>query len=419
MKRFCLFILMLWLYLTLGAVTLSECLSSLRQNSPLAANQARVEAQKADQDGILATAYYPSLSVIGDIGYNSEVTQISFGTALPIKPPIPDKDRESVGVEMRQLIWDSGLTSLQKKANSYQSQAKLLEVQASLHQSEMEASALYYQILSFNASLEILQIQQENLLTLQGQVEAAKEYGLRENTDVLYIRQDILNVEDKIAATINNRNSAVKKLAQLCNLELQDEDSFVLPNISIPPEPEFTRAELKKLEAIASANKVNSRLALRKNYPQIMAKATASFGKPGYDMFTTESHDYYSLGLSFSWKIWDFGQRNKESRIAIAEAEMATANQENLLISLQNEIDTVDSELQILNDNIRCGSQKVELLQEIVAALNSKHSAGTITTTELLIQTNNLHNARLEVEYSRIKLSSQMAKKALVLGVKL
>lgn len=94
---------------SLGGVTLQDCLAGLRSSNPLSANILVVDAQQKVKQQALQTAYYPTLFVNGEAGMNSEVTEMSIGSALPVKAPQPDKDREALGLELRQLIWDGGI----------------------------------------------------------------------------------------------------------------------------------------------------------------------------------------------------------------------------------------------------------------------------------------------------------------------
>jgi outer membrane protein TolC len=388
----------------IAALSLEECLTNLRQTTPLQENQARVLEQRDYQDKLLQAAYYPSLNLNAELGYNSEVTKMDLGSGLPISAPEPDKDRESLGLELRQLLWDSGTNSLMKEINTFQSQAKTFDVNAAIHLREMETVAVYYQVLSYTESLAIVKLQKDTLRSRLAQIEAAYRMGVREISDVQLVQHDILSIDDKIYTI---------------QMAKQDQDtSFTKPLMDVSADNNFTRAELSKLDALAELQRVSARLATRKNLPQIFARATAGYGKPGYDMFSTQWHDYYSVGLSFSWKIWDFGQRKQESSIARTEADIIEANKANLLISLQNEISALDAEMQELENSILNRQQKVELLMEIVKAYSNKYDSGIITTTELLTQSNNLLSAKLDLQSGQTKLSALEAKRLFVLGGK-
>ncbi|PKN73902.1 MAG: hypothetical protein CVU50_01585 [Candidatus Cloacimonetes bacterium HGW-Cloacimonetes-3] len=402
----------------IAALSLEECLTNLRQTTPLQENQARVLEQRDYQDKLLQAAYYPSLNLNAELGYNSEVTKMDLGSGLPISAPEPDKDRESLGLELRQLLWDSGTNSLMKEINTFQSQAKTFDVNAAIHLREMETVAVYYQVLSYTESLAIVKLQKDTLRSRLAQIEAAYRMGVREISDVQLVQHDILSIDDKIYTIQMAKQAALDKLGRLCNMSIDQDTSFTKPLMDVSADNNFTRAELSKLDALAELQRVSARLATRKNLPQIFARATAGYGKPGYDMFSTQWHDYYSVGLSFSWKIWDFGQRKQESSIARTEADIIEANKANLLISLQNEISALDAEMQELENSILNRQQKVELLMEIVKAYSNKYDSGIITTTELLTQSNNLLSAKLDLQSGQTKLSALEAKRLFVLGGK-
>ncbi|MCK9309463.1 MAG: TolC family protein [Candidatus Cloacimonetes bacterium] len=419
MKKILFSLLAIAMAFSLWSLSLQECLQNLRQTTPLKGNIANIEGQKKLKDKSLTAGYYPSLSVVGDLGYNSEVTSLNTGSAMPISLPEPDKDRESLGLELKQMVWDSGATQLMKQMNNLESQAKTWEVSAAMDSREMEAVSLYYSVISLTEALAITELQTGSLNSRLEQVKSAYQNGIREASDVQLVSYDLLSNSDRVNSLQKSKQAALDKLARLCGMELSSDVELSIPDLLLPETEEFNRAELRRLETLIALQQTNSRLAKRKNYPQVYARAMAGLGKPGYNMFSTDLHDYYSIGLSLSWKIWDFGQGLQESRIAMNEAAIMEANKANLLLSLQNELSGLDAELESVDNNIASSRQKVELLEKIVQAYEGKYSSGIITTTELLIQTNNLLSAKLELQSSVTKLSALQAKKLLLLGGKI
>ncbi|MDD4310083.1 MAG: TolC family protein, partial [Candidatus Cloacimonetes bacterium] len=275
MKRTASILLAFLIAFSLKGISLQECLISLRQNTPLIESVARVELQKGLRDKNLQAGYYPSLSVVGEMGYNSEITKIELGSGLPINPPIPDKDRESIGLEVKQLVWDSGITGLMKEMNNLESKAKALEIGAVINTREMEAVSLYYQVLTLNESLAITQLQKSSLLSRINLVESAYANGIRELSDVQLVKYDMLSLEDRINVLFEAKQAAVDKLSRVCYIELGNEVEFTLPVMTKPENEEFKRNELSRFDVLVELQRTNARLASRKNYPQVLARAQA------------------------------------------------------------------------------------------------------------------------------------------------
>lgn len=419
MKKYSILIITLLSLAWLNGVSLQECLLNLRRQTPLAENLILAEEQKLMTNKKLKANYLPMVFLTADAGWNSEVTQIDLGSGAPFSPPAPDKDRESVGLEVKQLVWNGGINSLMRETNDLETRARILETKSAIHEREIELVNLYYQILSLNESIAIAELQRANQNNRLKQVEASLQSGIREYTDVQLVRLDVLAINDKITVLNHAKEAAIKQLSRLCGLEVSAGAEFTMPVFDVVSSDEIARYELQRLETLASMHRLKSRLATRKNYPSIAARASISYGKPGFDLFSTEFHEYYSVGVNLSWKIWDFNQRNQEKRIALNEAKILESNKANLLITINNEILNVDSEIESTHSQIQNSLERVELLEGIVSVFENKYDAGMITTNELLIQTNNLLSAQMELQKSRIRLSAFQAKKILLMGGKI
>jgi outer membrane protein TolC len=377
------------------------------------------EKQKALLDRKLRFTYRPSLYLVGDAGYNSEVTAIDLGSNLPINPPVPDKDRESIGLEIRQLIWDGGITSVSRKMNKLEADSGVQEAMAAVHNREIEATNLYFKIINLTESISIFELHQANLNTRLEQVDALFRNGLRENSDVQLIRCDLLTLDNNLVGLVNEKKASIDQLAALCNFSLDETMDFTLPVLPESNNTVISRNEVIRLETLASLQKVNSTLATKKSYPTITARANYSYGKPGFDMFSTDYHDYYSAGINLSWKLWDFRQSTYDKRIALNKAKILETTKSDLLLTINNALKSIDSELESTRIHIRNAQVKVSLLEDIVKAYTDKYNSGVITTQELLIQSNNLMSARIELQQSNTRLTALQATRILTMGGKL
>lgn len=419
MRKHYLLIAVLLLSKGLAAVTLQDCLQGLRESSPITKNVMLAGEQQEYKDKGLQTVYYPSLSINAEAGINSEVTEMSLGSAVPLKVPKPDKDRESIGVELKQLIWDGGITKAQRQMSNLESKAKVLDYQASLVAAEMEVINLYYAIVSLSLSMSINTLQLDTQNSRLSTIETGVEGGIRESADLLLLQNDILGIKDRIDSFKQQKQAAITRLMNLCRIELAADTEFGIPELPIMEHVEINRPELEKLSTLAELQRANARLAKRKNLPQISARLSAAIGKPGFDMFSTEYHDYYAAGVMLSWRVWDFGQRNYESRIAGKEAEQLEKNRENMLTNIQNELINIDKDEEHLRRSLESSRERIRLLESVQRIYEEKYALGMITTTELLAQSNNLLGARLELENSQTKLSALMAKRLCILGEKI
>lgn len=404
---------------SLSAVTLQECLAGLRTSSPLSSNIQTAELQQGYKEKALQSAYYPGLYLNADAGLNSEVTRMVLDTTLPVKLPTPDKDREAIGLELRQLIWDNGMIKGQKKISALESKAKILDYQASLNAAELEVINQYYAVISLELSLAATRLHLQSQNSRLKTIEAGLADGVRERADLLLLQNELLTIEDKIDALARQKQAAVERLSNLCGLELLPDMDYTVPQLPEPASLEIHRPELEKLGTLAEMQRENSSLASKKNLPQISARLSGAYGKPGFDMFSTELHTYYSVGVMFSWKIWDWGQRNNESSVAKSEAEQLERTRQNLELNIRNELVALDNEALHLQQSLVNTNQRLRLLEQVQQIYEDKYTNGLVTTTELLIQSNSLLGARLELLVGQTKLSALVARKTYIMGDKI
>ncbi len=411
-------VFILWAISLIG-VSLQDCLSALRENSPISKNLQELELQAKMKDKALQKAYLPNLSLSAEAGANSEVTRMSLGSALPLKAPVPDKDREAVGLELRQLVWDAGITKGQRQLSSLEMQAKKLDYQSSLQAQEMELLNRYFEIIGLDLSQQTLALNLDSMNARERALQAGLESGVRERADLLLLQSDILKLEDRIEGLKRQREAAVQRINRLCGMELEADMEFMLPQIPSLNAEVLQRAELSKLDVLAKMQRENSSLAKRKNLPQVSARVSGAYGKPGYDMFSTQFHDYYSAGIVLSWKLWDWGQRSYESKVAESEAGQLERSKENMELNIRNELLSLNKETEQLVHSTGQIARRVALLEDVQRIYEEKYELGTLGTTELLLQNNSLLEAKLELQSTKTKLRALEAKKIYIMGDRL
>ena len=248
MKRFAIAITFIILFTTLKGITLQECLESLRNSVPISEQIILYEKQQKLTNKKLNANYLPSLYLVGNASWNSEVTQIDLGATAPFTAPAPDKDRESIGVQLQQTIWDGGTTHVSKQVNRLEADADQLGVMASVHQREIEATALYFRIISTSETIEVMNLQKSSLNSRLEQTESLVSNGLKEDSDIKLVNLDLMKLDNQIYKLEHQRLAAVEQLSQISGLHLTDDMSFDPVADFIQPGVEFVRKEIEKLE---------------------------------------------------------------------------------------------------------------------------------------------------------------------------
>ncbi|MFW6371064.1 MAG: TolC family protein, partial [Bacteroidota bacterium] len=196
MKR--LFVLMLFLFplrMLYGQeiIHLDSCYLLARENYPNLKQSGMYKEITALQKENIRLNYLPNVVLNGQATYQSDVTGIDI--ALPnVTIPRAPKDQYKAYAEIRQQIWDGGVTAASATVEDALLQNQLNELEVEIYKLNEQVAQAFFTVLIAKKQLEVLEarkrIMEERLKT----VESAVKHGTAEKASVSVVKAEILNL---------------------------------------------------------------------------------------------------------------------------------------------------------------------------------------------------------------------------------
>jgi len=417
--KFKFLIIFIFIGINLASLSLQECFNGIDKNFPTSGNEEIYQKILSENQSELNRNWLPQVFLTSMANYSSETTAIKLDLppTMNVTFPEADKDREAISLEAKQQIYDGGVTSIQKKLKEQETEMKIYKNRSSLHQIKTLAASLYLSIILLEKTDNILQIQSENLQITLKSMQARFVEGLVEKNDVQALEYETLNLYDKIAEIGFNRNTALTKLTKICGLQLAENVNLEIPQINEQPaQRTFLRNELLGLKAQSELLDTQIQLSKTALFPRLIARGSYSLGKPGYDMFSTDYHTYYSAALSFSWNIWDFGKSHKKRLTLAFQKKLLENAEDELVMNLENQSDEFSEKIEFLKEKLNRTKIKVELMESIEKSFAAKLQEGTVSTDDYLMQSNKLMKIKTEQEQDKLNLLNAKIQQILLRG---
>jgi len=381
-------------------LTLDSCRQKAHANYPLLKQYGLIE-KTADYNLSNANkAYLPQLNFAVKATYQSDVTEIPASlsqaisqlTGKPFSFPSLSKDQYQAVLEVNQLIWDGGLTSAQKKGIKASTEAEKQKLEVDLYALNDRINNLYFGIMLINEQLKQNNILQDELSVNNSKIEALKQNGVAQQSDVDAIKVEQINARQRETDLKTMRQSYLQMLSAFTGLEITENTKLEKPLLpETGTSAENNRPELFLFDA---QNKIldSQRDAIyAANKPKVGLFVQGGYGRPGLNMFTSEFSTFYIGGVRLSWNLSGFyTQKNNLNKIDVSkknvEVQKETFLFNNNLISKQQQNDINDIEK--LKLTLKNDGEIIELRSNIKKSAEAKVTNGTFTVTDLLREIN-------------------------------
>jgi len=384
--------------------SLSQCYQLALANHPLSAQNALFEKSSQIQQRIYDENNLPQFGLNGQATYQSAVTE------LPIKIPsvtIPEihKDQFKVTLDANQVIYGGGTVDNQKLVEKSSLEINKQGTEAELYHLRERINQIYFSILLTNYTIDVLQLNEEELNDRLHKVESGVRNGnvLPFNTAIL--KAEILKVEQKQIETNSQKASLLATLGVLTGTSFPAGSTFAEPSYTLEfspyrnnrPEYKLFSLQQEKVTALKS-------LTGTRNNPRVFAFADAGYGRPGLNMFKENADLFYMVGAKATWNFWNWHQTRQEIQLLDISKQVIEnqkkASDQNTKASIQQYIADISKAEELLKTD----KEIVSLRIEITAAASSQLQNGVITATEYLTEYNAEIQSRLLKNLHQIQL---------------
>ena len=369
-------------------LTIKTCQESARNNYPLVKQFGLIEKTAEYNISNANKAYLPQLNLTAKATYQSEVTK------LPITIPgmtIPEltKDQYQAAVELSQLLWDGGVVKAQKKSIQASTEAEKQKLEVDLYALNERVNQLFFGIMLLNEQLIQLQILQNELSVNYKRVEAYKQNGVANQSDLDAIQVEQINASQRETEIKSTKKSFTEMLSGFTGLKLDENTVFEKPIVpAFDFNSEIKRPELSMLSAQNNLLETQRNVIIAGNLPKIGAFVQAGYGKPGLNMLTNAFSPFYIGGIRLSWNLSGFyTQKTNLDKIELNKKSV-DIQKETFLFNNNLQNKQQQNEMEKLKSNIKNDDEIIRLRTNIKKSSEVKVENGTATVTDLLREIN-------------------------------
>lgn len=396
------------------AITLDECLMQSHTNYPLQSEYRNVAEQSALRLRMLNTRYYSQMDLAGQFSWQNEVTHVD-SPSPSLQMPMAPKDQYKAYVDVKQLIYDGGITHAAKTVERDQQRVQEKAVDVELYGIRQQVINAYYLVLTIDEQLKQLSYRMEVLDKRLVEINSGVENGAVLQSEADAFRVEILKLQQDQFALEEGRQAALDVLNELTGLNLKDGEALVLPVVDNDG-GELERPELSFFDAQRQQLVSTQQLAGRQRMPSLAGFGQIGYGNPGFNMLKDEFDTFYMVGLRLSWRLWDWRETNHKKAVYRLQSESINTREAAFEKNIRLAASEIDSRIRRLERIMASDDEIIALRQNITQSAQSRLNNGTYTAADYIADLNAESVARLARELHRVELSKARRERMNLMG---
>ncbi len=405
-------------------LTLEECVRMALDNYPLLKKYRLTEQSERLSLSDINKAWLPSISLYAQ------------ATAQNVVPAFPDalsgvldqmgsnveglsKIQWKAGVELSQTIWDGGVSKSKRNIERARTARSRAALDVELYAIRQKVEDLYFGILLTREQLAQNRLTLSLLASNRDKLSSMYSNGTAMRSDVEMVEAQILSTEQRQTEATCAIDSYTR-LLEIYIGEPVNAEELVKPSPEEPLDLMPDRPEQRMFDAGEALNEAQRESVGAALMPRFGLFAQGYYGYPGIDYFKSMmSRDpSFNLlaGIKVTWNIDPFyTRRNNESRIAVADGNIA-AERETFLLNNRLKSEADRAKIATMRKVVEDDGRIIELRANIRKAAESQLANGIIDTTALLAKITDEGQARLSAAYHEIQLLQNICNLKLTLN---
>lgn len=414
-------LMLLWLFIPVQSlmaqepVTLEQCQQWARENHPVL-RQSELYRQMLDlKNASNATAWLPQVTLNGQASYQSDVTHI--GLSIPnLQIPTVDKDQYKVYFDLRQTIWDGGLSKARQLINESENDGTQQQVEVELYQVKETVNRFFFTSFLIHENIEILSQKTATLTERRRMMESAVKNGMMLPSELDQLLADLLKTEQMILELKTNRETVLSALSIVTGKPAEQLQALELTDEPVSSDKTLKRPEMELFTRQKELMDVQAEILKKQRNPKVFGFGQAGYGKPGLNMLNNEFDTYYLIGLGFNWNVLDWKNTSRQRQVLKLQQEIVQTRQENFVRSIDVATDQQNKQIVQLSELIKTDEQLIQVRERITKTSASRLENGAITTADYIQDLNAETTARLTLETHKIQLKEARVKMANIKG---
>ncbi len=413
-KLFTGFLLLFSVFCWSQEYSLNELILKGETNYPLTKQHQLIEANTELRLKKLNAQYYPNFDLIGQASWQNDVPHIESDD-VPFELPMAPKDQYKAYVDLKQVIYDGGVTAASKKVETLKSEVEHQKVKVDIYGIrsgiinsffliqviEEQMKQIDYRLENINKKLNDMQIMADNGNALQSNVNSLK-------VEILKMKQSRYGLEEA-------QKAAVQILSEYCGEELSESASYN-SNINNQITEEITRPELNLFKAQREQLQATNSLVAKRRIPKISGFGQFGYGNPGFNMLLDSFEPTFIIGARLTWNIWDWKSTSNERKAILNQSSMLTNQEEAFLKNLRIGSIEIQSRIHKMERMMETDKEIIELQVEITKSSEVQLNNGVIMASDYITDLNKESIARLSYSMHQIELNKAKAELINLLG---
>ncbi len=388
-------------------LTLDECYRLARENYPRLSDMEKQQQISDLRQQNIGAAWNPQMNLNGQATYQSDVTRVPI--SLPnLTVPSQAKDQYKVYLDVRQNIYDGGISRSNLELEKAGLAADLQSIEVELYSLNDRINQLYFGVLLMEENKKVLGLKLSTLGERLKVLESGLKNGVVTARDVDLLKAEKMVTEQQVREVEAERLSGLGSLKILTGAAIDGKTNLAEPELAERNDG-IVRPELKLYDLLGSKVDNNSNLLQKMRNPKVYGFGQAGYGRPGLNMLDNEFDTYYLVGLGVSWNIFDWKQTARNRQLLGIQKQMITSSRETFLQGVNISMVKADESIRKAEELLRSDEELVGLRGKIAKQSASQLENGTITSADYLVDLNAETQSQINKKSHKIQLLQAIA----------
>lgn len=404
-------------------ITLVNCYETAYNSSPVAKNKAYYNEIYQLKRKIITTNWLPSLELNGQATYQSDISQMDLsplinyisslspkGTTPSAAPsidiPSAPKDQYKATLDIKQTIYDGGISRTSKVLEEQTLLANIQQVETDLYGLKDQINQVFFSILILDKNIELLYIIQQNVDSNIAVMTAGVNNGVFLQSDLDVLIAEKIKFKQQLFELKTTRDCAIQVMNLIINDTISENADFILPDISFLPDTiQNGRPELMLFNANNKILETTKSIKKSQLQPKLFVFSQLGYGNPGLNMLNDEFDSFYIIGAGLKWNIYDWNKTRNENQVITIQQKMIDVNMENFTKNISIAAKNKYAEIVKLNEMLESDLELINIRRKITKTASSQLNNGVINSTQYLTELNAERQARINYEMHKIELA--------------
>ncbi|NOX36883.1 MAG: TolC family protein [Calditrichaeota bacterium] len=403
----------LWIPTVLFAqsMTLKGTLQQVLKSN-LSLQQQSIQLQQLEKELRIQRAQRrPQIQLQAGYQYISEVAEFQLPFPIPGQSPQVIQagvyHQYDVALQIQQPLFTGFRIRNAIRLAEEELQAAQIQYQQQLHRLLFRTGQLYLHIQQLRLQQSVLQ---QNELRVQSHLQTVKQFyrqGQATALDTLQVATRLLELQQMLQELKHREIMARTRLAQLLGMEQLPpltaepvaQSALVLEDSLVYLEQARThRPELQHVQHLLAAAVFQQKTVRAAYLPQIFARASYHYARPGVNFFQDEWMTYYTAGIQLRWNLWSGHRHRYRVQKAHLQQKILRLKERQLWLTIRQVVVETYQQLKSLRDKIRFQRQRVQQEKLRYRLTRQKFQEGLATSRDLSESENGLLAAEFQLQ---------------------